>query len=213
MNGIVLVGSGPSLTREDVAAVGAIPTFAFNRSYLVFEEWGFSPHHYAALDPVMVAGVATDVETKILPRVQTTVFLERESGARLSAYSNVKLVSYQRGGIPRVSLDQIADCGTVGASSLQLAGALGYKKIVLIGMDAAYAQGAAARSTNHFHPAYSDGIVAEQYPTGDFVVRGWDGVARLCAEVGIEVRNASRRSALGHFPRVSLEEGLQWLRG
>ena len=212
MSGIVLVGSGPSLTREDVLALAEFTTFAFNRSYIIFEEWGFSPVYYAALDALMVGAIAADIESKILPYVRATAFLEKESGERFGSYSKVRLVDYRENLSPQVSLDVIADCGTVGASSLQLVGALGFKKILLIGMDADYAQGAEARRTNHFHPAYSDCLIPQEKVDLDFVVRGWSGIVRLCASKGIEVMNASRRSALNYFPRLPLEEGLRWLR-
>ena len=208
----MVIGSGPSLVADDVRMVQELPTFAFNRSYLIFDTWDFRPTYYAALDPVALQRVTRDLEMKVFPSVGQTAFLERRGGESFATHPCVALVDYDAATPPRVALDRIADCGTVGASSLQIVAALGFKKVLLLGMDAHYDSGDGARSLRYFHPEYARGAAPCELANQSFVLRGWERVAVLCAEHGIEVYNASRRTRLTYFPQVSVEEGVTWLR-
>ncbi len=212
MTGIVVIGSGPSLVSDDVRMVQEFPTFAFNRSYLIFDAWDFRPTYYAALDPVALERVRSDLVSKVFPSVGQKAFLERCGGESFALLPRVALVDYDAATSPRVALDRIADCGTVGASSLQIVAALGFKKVLLLGMDAHYDLADGVRSLSYFHPEYARGAASYDLADQSFVLRGWERIAALCAEQGIEVINASRRTRLTCFPRVSVEEGVTWLR-
>jgi hypothetical protein len=210
--GIVVIGSGPSLVSDDVRMVQGFPTFAFNRSYLIFDAWDFRPTYYAALDPVALERVSSDLVSKVLPSVSETVFLERRGGESFGPHPRIALVDYDAATAPRVALDRVANCGTVGASSLQIVAALGFKKVLLLGMDAHYDSGDGSQSLRYFHPEYARGAAPCDLTDQSFVLQGWERIAALCAEHGIEVYNASRRTRLTYFPRVSVEEGVTWLR-
>lgn len=210
MSGIVIIGSGPSLTKSDIQLASNYPTISFNRSYIIFKEWGFYPTYYAAFDPVVIKSIANEVEKEIVPHISESLFFNRELMNILPKHDKIKFVNIRNSGNPNFSLEGIRDCGTVGASSLQLAGALGFKKIILLGMDANYSSD--SLTSNHFTPEYSSGITPAQIDSLDFMFKGWDEVAQLCKNANIEVVNSSKKTKLNCFDKKPLTESLLWLK-
>lgn len=210
MTGIVIIGSGPSITKADVLIASSFPTISFNRSYLIFKEWGFSPTYYAAFDPVVIKEIASNVENDILPYIGDSLFFNRKLLEILPKHEKIKFINIRQDKTPNFSTEDISDCGTVGASSLQLAGALGYKKIVLLGMDANYSL--QNLSSNHFIPEYSKGIAPPPISSLDFMFKGWEEVAQLCKNSNIEVVNSSKITELTCFNKSPLSESLLWLK-
>lgn len=87
-----------------------------------------------------------------------------------------------------------------GAGAIGLAARLGARRIVLLGYDAQFTDGRA-----HWHGDHPAGLgnagSVGQWP------KQFRDLARTL--IGVEVVNASRRTALECFPRVSLEDALQ----
>ena len=63
--GCFLIGSGPSLNRVDVRRLADRWTIAFNRSYIAWDQWGFEPTYYAALDSRTIDRHAQDIRKLI----------------------------------------------------------------------------------------------------------------------------------------------------
>jgi hypothetical protein len=47
---VFLIGTGPSLKNIDVSKLKSFDTLTYNRAYLAFDEWGFDPTYYVAID-------------------------------------------------------------------------------------------------------------------------------------------------------------------
>ena len=115
----------------------------------------------------------------------------------------------------------------VAAVSVQILANLGYRRLLLLGIDGVYHAQPAARALdrpyhlqaiydndpNHFCANYHG--VSRRYtrPNPTKFMRGWHMLADALSVFGIEVMNATLGSAVKCFPRVDLEMGLRWLDG
>lgn len=45
-----IIGTGPSLRNIDISKLKEQHTITFNRAYVAFEDWGFDPTYYLAID-------------------------------------------------------------------------------------------------------------------------------------------------------------------
>jgi hypothetical protein len=160
----------------------------------------------------MVKRILCDLDERILPFVQSRLFLGALTEERLPPREMIHPVRYDAAIPPQLSTQHIADCGTVGASSVQLAGALGFRRIVLLGFDADYALAGQDPRADHFHPEYRAGIEPLVVTDREFMLRGWESIARLCGQHDIRIVNASRKAGLVLFPQMPIEEALAWLR-
>lgn len=211
---IALIGSGPSLTQEDISYLieRSIPTFSFNRSFLIFKEWNFRPTYYGCFDPLPVEDLSTEIEKYVLNETESEIFLNIKGKSYYSDDPRYKFLSLDSELEFTPSTDKISDLGSAGATSTQLAVALGYRKIILIGMDGAYNL-TDPRSINHFLPNYLSGIRTNPSFNLSKMDEGWQKAALGCAELKIKVINASRKTAIKHFQVKSLNEAIICLQG
>lgn len=91
-----------------------------------------------------------------------------------------------------------------GYQALHLAAVFGVQRVVLLGYD--FMVGPGGRRHHHGdHPKGLGNAPPSRYPTW---VRAMDVLARDLRRTGVEVVNASRRTALRCFPRRDLSEAL-----
>ncbi len=221
--GIVLIGSGPSLNKIDIARLAGKHTIAFNRSYIAWDEWGFNPTYYACFDPIALEDNAEEVNELIRSRFVARFFLNelaRKFGIKPTA--RVGFVRLLKGASFIADTELIADLGNVGASSLQILAALGYRKIVMVGVDARYSVRLDGRDAgeglvepvsdpDHFTPGYSAGRRRAAEPDLDRLLGRWPETAEAVRKRGIELVNASPGTALDCVPVLEFEAALDWL--
>jgi len=61
-----VIGTGPSLRNIDVSLLKDHTTITFNRAYIAFEEWGFDPTYYLAIDGNDIRSIYKDINNLIL---------------------------------------------------------------------------------------------------------------------------------------------------
>lgn len=61
-----VIGTGPSLRDIDVSLLKNYATITFNRAYIAFEEWGFDPTYYLAIDSNDIRSIYKDINNLIL---------------------------------------------------------------------------------------------------------------------------------------------------
>jgi hypothetical protein len=92
---------------------------------------------------------------------------------------------------------------TSGYAALSVALLKRARRIVLLGYDYGLSSG-----RHHYHDAYPWHVPAEQNWSAWAGL--YDATAKLCRDRDIEVINASPDSAIKSFPKMSIEEALQW---
>lgn len=124
---------------------------------------------------------------------------DKAGGETCAARHGLNVVRSVNGAVPSFEPDHIAQGKNSGFQAVNLAALLGARRIVLVGFD----MGLAEDGRRHFfgdHP----GRMNQPSPYKSFI-RAFDEAAPHYAARGVEVLNASRRSALACFPRVPLE--------
>jgi len=60
-----IIGTGPSLNNIDVTKLKNETTITFNRAYVAFEDWGFDPTYYLAIDGNDIRSLYKDINKLI----------------------------------------------------------------------------------------------------------------------------------------------------
>jgi hypothetical protein len=211
--GIVLIGSGPSLNRIDPRQFLSLDTITFNRSWLAWSDWGFAPTFHACLDPLSMAIIAPELPPVVAAHKSTHFFLHSSAAkAGIEAGGRVTLCNLMPGTGFSGSLSSLTDFGNVGAISMQILHALGYRKVLMVGVDGDYQpETDVRRDANHFRPDYAVGRMPLTPAERARYTVGWPAVAAECQRHGLEVRNASPRTVLTCFPTIDFGDGLDWL--
>jgi hypothetical protein len=221
--GCFLIGTGPSLNKIDVARLAAYDSITFNRAYIAWPAWGFTPTYYACVDPVALEDNAEDIR-RLTEESDVQKFFLNDNAADfgIEASERVTLLHIREDAPFSLDLRTLTDFGNVGASSLQILAALGYRRVALVGVDARYSslpeldkgedyvRMERGQDPDHFLPGYMEGRRRIAKPDYARLLGQWPQVAAECERVGLEVRNASPGSALTLFPMMGFEEALDW---
>lgn len=210
---VVLVGSGPSLNRIDPRRLAGHDAMTFNRAWLAWGDWGFVPRHHACLDPATVAIIGPELPAVIAANPQVRFFLHRDAArAGIAAGGNVTLCDMVEGARFSDTLSVMTDFGNVGAVSMQVLHLLGYRKVLMVGVDGDYLpEKHVEGDANHFRDDYARGRVPLTPALRARYTGHWPVVAAECRRCGIEVRNASPGTALTCFDTIGFDDGLAWL--
>lgn len=211
--GVILIGSGPSLNRIDPRQLAGYDAISFNRAWLAWGDWGFVPRHHACLDPATVAIIGPELPAVIAANPTVHFFLHRDAAtAGITAGGNVTLCDLGEGCYFSGTLAAMTDFGNVGAVSMQVLHLLGYRKVLMVGVDGDYLpEKSVDDDANHFRDDYARGRVPLS-PALRARYRGhWPVVAAECKRCGIEVCNASPGTALTCFDTIGFDDGLDWL--
>jgi len=211
--GAVLIGSGPSLNRIDPRRLAGYDTIAFNRSWVAWPNWGFAPAYHACLDPASMAIIGPDLAPVVARHRDTRFFFHGSAaGFGIEASDRVSLCDLVPGSSFGTSLSALTDYGNVGSISMQVLYLLGYRKVLMVGVDGDYLpETDVSRDHNHFRPDYATGRVPLTPELRVRYTAGWPAVAAECERLALQVRNASPGTVLTCFETADLTEGLAWI--
>lgn len=178
---VFIIGSGPSLNEIDISKLAGHNTISLNRQYIAYSDWGFIPAYYMIIDKRLISTIHKDIEKLIKEEKGIKEFLimnhpnsdydkwlnkvKKEEGTRISRikggggtkFTNLTYSS-RLGNFPEGKT--FGFCGNAGACAVDVARFLGYKKVVLLGVDANYVSRSesvkAKKDLSHFHPKYFD---------------------------------------------------------
>lgn len=221
--GCFLIGCGPSLRRVDVRKLAGFDTITFNRSYIAWDQWGFHPAYYACFDEIVLADNLAEIQHWVQSSSVRYFFLNQKCvPPGMGESAGVIPVTIGGNTIFSTNWNSLGDFGNVGASSLQILAALGYRRIAMVGVDARYADFPAdgegksgivlgQGDQDHFSPDYNRGKRKWANPDPGKILGRWPKAAKGCRELGIDVRNASPESSLECFELMEFEDALSWI--
>ena len=160
-----IIGTGPSLKKIDMTKLKDKITITFNRAYVAFDDWGFDPTYYLAIDSNDIRSVYKDINNLVLnsnikkffliktndnQRHTTTDFQDGDIVSNENMYvksNKIRLIHPTN-----YSYDYPLLCDTIesenmintslppnaGFLGLKMLYHEGYRKIYLLGMDARY---------------------------------------------------------------------------
>ena len=160
-----LMANGPSLGTMDLRPISKQITFGLNRIYMIFDKLGFTPTYYGASNELILEQFQSDIRG-----LQTQKFLgwhrrhlfqyHDDRPPPNTCYLRDKLALSDEFS-PDVT-HGITSGGTVTYHLLQLAYFMGFREVVLIGLDHSFKETGrpnrvevrTGHDENHFHPDY-----------------------------------------------------------
>lgn len=164
-----IIGNGPSLVRTDLALLRDEYTFGLNRGYLLFDRIGGPTTFLVAVNRYVVEQFGTD-----LLSAPTTTFLSWRSREYLPSSHDAILVRRARRFTfsPNIASHGAWEGATVTYVAMQLAFHLGFREVILVGVDHSFATPGPANKLvtstgadpNHFDPNYFGPGIRWQLP-------------------------------------------------
>ena len=218
-----IIGNGPSLTVEDLNTLHqkGIDTFAVNRIYQIFPKTDWRPTYFVSTDAVMLRDKLEEAEKvpakiKFIP-LQNKYYLGIKLKGAKYFFRNDLREKDQPEGFSLDCTEQVNMRGTVTIACMQLAMHLGYKHIYLLGIDHNFDKIITADGEividpsvkNYFIEGYDDDVAKEvQHDLGN-TTRAYYDVRRFIDKTDVKIYNASRKTKLEAFERVTFEEALE----
>ena len=218
-----IIGNGPSLTVEDLDTLHrkGIDTFGVNRIYQIFSQTEWRPTYYVSTDHVMIRDKLDEVnkipaKVKFIP-LQNRYYLGiRVKGAK-HFFRNDRREKDQPEGFSLDCTDQVNIRGTVTIACMQLAMHLGYKYIYLLGIDHNFDKIITADGEiiidpsvkNYFVEGYDDDVASEVTHDLGNTTRAYYDVRRFINKTDVKIYNATRKTKLEAFERVTFEEAME----
>ena len=167
-----VMANGPSLGNMDLRALAGEFTFSMNRAYILYPQWGFTPSYYVCINELVLEQFADDISRLEMPRFVNFNRRHCFAGKRDEPmYLRVGLGLQDRfcGDVTGT----MSSGGTVTFASLQLAYFMGFKEVVLVGLDHSFVEKGVPNSTevrqqardeSHCHPDYFPQGIKWQLP-------------------------------------------------
>lgn len=213
-----IIGNGPSLRVEDLEQLSRknIPTFAFNRIYLMFDNTGWRPTYYISQDEKTLKNCVKQVNEMELKYKFIPLFIHYYHDVTIDGAYYFHLIR-QTGKFPTMAEDiscGIGDSTTVAVTAAQMAVYMGFQKIFLIGVDHSFStykndKGEIIHDNlamDYFTSEYNKDKAELYMPNLDASTRAFISMKAFCDKKGIEVVNATRGGKLEVFPRADFDE-------
>jgi hypothetical protein len=234
---IYIIGNGPSLNQIDMKSLRNEYTFCFNRANIAYEQWGFHPSFYMCIDKVVLPDNVDELNKLIDDKkAQKTVFffpdwIKQQIPLRNNTIFFKEKISRDLNFCPEI--DPLKVLVNVGATSIQIAVWLGFRKIVLLGCDCNYVEkpdnvkinktatekvgwtaytSKTDQDPNHFMPNYFGKGKSYSIPNAASHLKGWEMVHEWITgnnyinEDIVTILNVSKESKITFFKKVSMDE-------
>lgn len=223
---LVVMGNGPSLKELDWSLLEGCDTFGLNGAYRIYEKINWYPTYHGCFDQIV-----TDSHQENFAKLINTGKIKQHFYINnISDKSNFTHVNMQLYGTTKhvnkstEDFKFFTDNGNSGANACSVGMCLGYKKILLVGVDCNYVnfvQGAAPWKTglqimktpdknpNYWFDDYQQKGDRYNIPRGDkFMKPTWCAFGQLAKEHGIRMINCSSVSKLDCFDKLTLKEAI-----
>jgi hypothetical protein len=202
-----IIGNGPSLKGMDLAPLRSEITFGLNRAYLMFEALGFSTTFLVAVNRLVIEQSGHE----ILAAPASEVFLAW--AARQAIEDTPRPILVRSLARPSFSVDAargVWEGATVTFVAMQLAYHLGFRDLILIGVDHSFVNAGPAHQVvtssgpdpNHFDPSYFGAGYRWQLPDLDMSEAAYRMARGAFEAAGGTIRDATVGGKLHVFPKV-----------
>ena len=206
-----IIGNGPSLNRTDLSKLRDEFTFGLNRIFLMFPKLGFSTSCLVSVNDLVIEQSLQDINALPIPK-----FLSWRSHRFFdpsSVEASLPIFLYTTYESPKFAEDargRLWEGATVTNVALQLAYYMGFRQIILIGVDHDFASKGEANKTvvsqgddpNHFSPGYFGKGFRWQLPDLDTSEVGYRMACKAYEKDDRQVLDATVGGKLTVFPKV-----------
>lgn len=208
----VILGNGPSLKGLDLKCLDGLTTFCLNRGYLLWQESGRLPAFFVAVNDLVIKQFHEEISALPCP-----LFLPWQVRGLFRSVSNA--VFFEERWDQRFMTDVrrgISPCATVTMVALQLAYHMGFKTVVLLGIDHRFTSKGPAHAEvcqegddlNHFHPDYFGSGTLWNLPDLEQSEMGYRLAQAAFEKAGRRIINATPGTALGVFETAEFAQAL-----
>jgi len=224
---LVLMGNGPSLKDVDFEMLEGCDTYGLNSAYRAYKRMGWYPTYHGCFDYRVTECHKEQfidlIENSSIKRCFYIMDISQNEQMQ-----KINLVPYGKTDKWNKTPEDYLlfhDNGNSGANACSTAVCMGYKKIILLGVDCNYVEhvegskrdgpGLIIEETpdtnpNYWFDDYQQAGDKYNIPRGlDFHLPTWNMFAYRAAHNGIEVINCSPITTLRCFKRMTLEEALR----
>ncbi len=205
-----IIGNGPSLRNMDLKKLENEFTFGMNRIFLMFPELGFKTSFLVSVNDLVIEQSKNDFKKLDIP-----AFISWRARKWLQPQDNLHYLytTYTGRKFAKDVTKRLWEGATVTYSCLQLAFYMGFKQVILIGVDHSFSTKGKPNTTvvskgddpNHFHPGYFGKGFRWQLPDLDTSEIGYQLARETFRKDGREVVDATVNGKLTIFPKINFE--------
>ena len=202
-----IIGNGPSLRATDLKKLCNEFTFGLNRIYLLFPELCFTTTYFLSMNDLVIEQCAAEILALPIPKFLTW---RSRRFIKPTEDTNFLYTTYTGPKFARDAAGRLWEGATVTYVALQLAYHMGFKKVILIGVDHNFVTKGDANKTitsqgddpNHFAPNYFGKGFKWQLPDLETSERAYRMAKTAYAADGREVLDATIGGKLTVFPKI-----------
>ncbi len=208
-----IMANGPSLTSLDLGRLANERSFGMNRVYLMFDRLQFMPTYYVAINDLVIRQFSKDIEKLGIPK-----FLNWNLRSQFVQRKRSHFVRLKIGLGDDFSTDiikPISSGGTVTFAALELAYYMGFKEVILIGLDHRYQEQGTpntvqkrtqVQDASHFHPNYFPKGMKWMLPDLKRSELAYELALQSYRKDGRKILDATRNGNCTVFPKVKFDE-------
>lgn len=214
-----IIGNGPSLKKMDLSRLKDEFTFGMNRIYLLFPELTFATTYYLSVNDLVIEQCAEDILSLQMPKFlswRSRGFIQSALGDRVLPTDPSLSFLYTTYTGPKFAHDarhRMWEGATVTYVALQLAFHMGFKQVILIGVDHNFATKGKPNTTvtsqgddpDHFDHKYFGKGFRWQLPDLETSERAYALALENYNDVDRKVLDATIGGKLTVFPKVDYE--------
>jgi Protein of unknown function DUF115 len=206
-----IIGNGPSLNQTDLSRLKDEFTFGLNRIYLMFPRLGFSTSCLVSVNDLVIEQSLSEISALTIPTFlswRSRRFFPRSSG--IASLPTFLYTTYESPTFACDARGRLWEGATVTNVALQLAYHMGFRKVILIGVDHNFASKGKANQEvvsqgddpNHFSATYFGKGFRWQLPDLDTSEIGYRMARAAYEKDGREVLDATVGGKLTVFRKV-----------
>lgn len=218
---LIVMGNGPSMKKLDISDLRYFDCFGLNLAHRIFDEISFYPKYYGCFDYKVIDCHKVSFQKLINEMPMSRYFFIRNyfKGDR---FTYVNLNRLEKKQVFETDPSKIWDLGNSGANSCHIGIALGYKKIILVGVDCSYIDylpesekqpngtlkiiKTPEKNPNYWFDSYQRiGDIYNVPNASKFHEPAWEMFSKLAPKNNITVINCSEGSSLTCFPLTTLK--------
>jgi len=214
-----VVGNGPSLNLIDMSRLRDEVTFGSNRVFVGFEQWGFHFNHWMVQDRFVTSQNAAEFCSVIPDDVIKFIPFTLLKDFDVQRMKNIVPVNldYSKQCTFSDSAEVLHEGFTVTVALLQIAAIMGFKEIILVGIDHNYDikpenvtednKWVGKGIVTHFSDKYTNhenGQIWEM-PNVEKMTRAYQAAEDWSRKNGVRILNASPNTKLEVFEKVSFD--------
>ncbi len=205
----VILANGPSLSRVDLGRLKGEVVFGLNRIYLL--DLPFPLSYYISINELVLSQFYTEIQALPVPK-----FLNWNCRHRFQCPQTffLRMRLGLRDGFTKDITQPVNSGGTVTYVALQVAFAMGFQEVVLVGLDHHYPEGGIPNvptvrqqdDVNHFDPNYFPRGTKWQYPDLQRSEVAYAIARRMYERHGRRILDATEGGKCPVFEKVSFEK-------